>query len=391
MTTRISRIATAALLILLALSPALRAGEILVREYGFSLDLPEGWQPLDASDPAKLSFADETHGAVLQVTRFAHDPSLTAERMCRDIASRLKAQGDGEAFGFSGRDAYLADYTFKAGGRSQRGYVLAIRDPEGKGSGGPSDYVLIAFAPADGYEDAYDFIVSALDSFSPDAEGELLPGPLSQFLYAFPGGSPARRQITFMGRSLPIDLDANEIEAAQVVVEREARILASYGEEQDEAWVRFYRVVARDCYRRLDGISAGIAREIAARNIPKAETPLAILSWIQVFAYTRSQTLADFTSPLATAVAASGDCDSRVLLYVLVLRHIGVDAMLFVSSRYSHSVAGVDLDLPGAKMTVDGKKYLVAELTEKVDIGLIDRTMADASGWIPVRVGDPRR
>jgi acyl CoA:acetate/3-ketoacid CoA transferase alpha subunit len=67
-----------------------------------------------------------------------------------------------------------------------------------------------------------------------------------------------------------------------------------------------------------------------------------------------------------------------------LLEHLGVKTILMVSAVYSHSMVGVLVPGKGARYEYDGKEYLVAELTADVDIGMIDGTMADPKGWIPV-------
>ncbi|MCK4543845.1 MAG: hypothetical protein KAU17_16555, partial [Spirochaetales bacterium] len=59
-------------------------------------------------------------------------------------------------------------------------------------------------------------------------------------------------------------------------------------------------------------------------------------------------------------------------------------SVLMVSSVYEHSLAGVDVSGDGARFSFGGKEWLVAETTDDVEIGLIDRTMADPANWIGV-------
>jgi hypothetical protein len=100
----------------------LSAQAIAVKEYGYTLDLPVGWEPFDASDPAKLSFSDPVYGAMLQVTVFSHEKGLSAEKMEGDLRKEIKAKGEGVSFIFSGRDSFLSDVTFTSGGKDLRGY-----------------------------------------------------------------------------------------------------------------------------------------------------------------------------------------------------------------------------------------------------------------------------
>ena len=47
-------------------------------------------------------------------------------------------------------------------------------------------------------------------------------------------------------------------------------------------------------------------------------------------------------------------------------------------------MAALDIPGEGARIEFEGKSYLVAELTDQVGIGLINKTMADPTQWIPI-------
>jgi hypothetical protein len=286
---------------------------------------------------------------------------------------------------FSGRESFLSDVTFTSAGKNLRGYLLVIKGMDG-GAEPAEDCLLVCFAGVDGYEKALDSILSALDSFSPDGEGKLLPGPVSQFLSPFPDAQRENISLQFMGKTLRVAIGKGDRDASQVLVEREARLLAAYKAGQVEAWNRFYRMIYRDCYHRLDGIVSVVKDALAAGKVSQKDAPIPILSWIQGFKFERTGTLADFLSPLSVAASASGDCDSRAILYDAILDHLGYDAILLVSVKYAHALAGVALDRDGAAFTFNGKAYIVAEMTEPVDIGMIAKDMAEAKEWIPMRL-----
>ena len=357
--------------------------EYYIQDYAYFLDLPENWEILDASDPGKLSFTDESRSAVLQIISFSGDRFQSAGEIHGEIGARLNAEGEGAGFIFSGRDAYFSDISFHEDNYRVRGYFISI-------NGRDNDFALLTFSPVDKYDELQDFLLSALDSFSLEYDGRYRPGPVSQFYYPFPGSNPEPVEVAVNGENIRLPVDRKELEAAQVVVEREARILAAYSGNRVNAWQRYYRMIYKDNYHRLDSFSDLVFSVLKKEGLISrdAELPLELLSWIQGFTYFRTGTLADLLSPLSTAYTASGDCDSRALLYIILLHHLGTDSILLVSSQYSHSVAGVNISGLGARVRFEGRNYLIAEVTEQVDIGLIPRNMANASGWIPVRLGD---
>jgi len=368
-----------ALLLLWILLPSILFCQTLaVKDLGCRLDLPEGWQALDTGDPAKLSFSEPARGAVLQVTAFPADSAMSARAMSAEVMRQLAAKGTPVEYSCSGHAACFSDISFASRSNPYKGYLLVMKEPLA------GDFVLLGFAPADSFAGAGDSLLSAMDSFSIDGEAGSLPGPVSQSAHPYPDTVQAPVETGLSDSKIRWKTGASDAAAAQAIVEREARLLASYGAENDAAWARFYRMIYRDSFRRIDSLVSAVTAEAKHKGWAREEIPIRLLSWMQGFSYSRTGTKADFLSPVAVALKASGDCDSRGLLYVMLLRRFDFDAILLVSSRYKHAMAGVVLSRQGAKVSWEGKQYLVAELTDQVDIGLIDRDMADPAGWIPI-------
>lgn len=358
--------------------------DVQVEGYEYRLDIPEGWVLLDAEDLARVSFTDPTHSAVLQIIAYPGDRFFKASEMYETVKEQLKAEGEGANFLFNMKDSYIAEFTFNTGEIDVKGYFVFI-------NGTDYDYAVFCFTSVELYDSFLAFIFSAIDSFALNKEGLLYPGPISQFYYPFPGPDQKELKIPFQKGTLPLMIDENETDASWVVIEREAIVLASYQQNKLKAWERFYRMIYRDTYHRLDKLYSALEMEYQKQGQNKKEMIVNILKWIQDFTYTRIQGFSDILPPLAAAITHQGDCDSRALLYLILLHHMGADAVLFVSTQYSHSAVGVNYDIlkkPGANMEFEGKRYLYAELTAKVDIGMIAQDVADPAGWIPIRLGD---
>ena len=137
-------------------------------------------------------------------------------------------------------------------------------------------------------------------------------------------------------------------------------------------------MIYRDNYSRLDYPAALIKEKINTDEMPQK-----LLTWVQGFEYKRTAG-SDLISPISAAAYHVGDCDSRALLYIILLNHYGIDSALMVSSVYSHAMAAVDIEGPGARMLIDKKGYLVAETTADVALGQIASDMADPANWIVI-------
>jgi hypothetical protein len=380
---------------LLGTAPRVEAHQFRNAHLGYVVDVPAGWEIAEAATPELVSFTDPNGVAVFQVFSFPGDTFDGPEEIDTFIRQQLGASGDSAPFEFNGGDAILADLTFATGGAEGsrpdagpefRGYYAFV-DREDR------DYAVMSFAEVSNYEGYHDFLLTNVDSFAADEEGRFLPGPISQFYYAYPPPDPVPQRFDFEGSDVTLDLDAEETEATQVLIEREARILTAYGVERwgaggewVEAWKRFYRVIYRDNVDRLEGLAADLQEHFRNAEVPRSEIPSRLLDWLQEFEYARTGTLSDLQSPTSSLMTRTGDCDALALIYIILLHHMDFDAILMVSNQYAHALAAVDVEGAGARYEYEGTQYLVAELTVDVDLGMIHQEMADPAGWIPVQM-----
>ncbi len=341
-----------------------------------SVDLPEGWVTLQETE-SKYTFSDPGENCFLHIKRYPAATAARAYDLFVMVKEQLNAEGDGAPFRYCGADACLADLSFSAGDTSFRGYLLFFNLAE-------ADLVLMAIAPKELYESAQDYLLSVLDSFARIPDGLRLPGPVAQFLTGTEEAAESFR-LVFPGTEVAVDVKSGELETAQLLIEREARILVAYtnaGDLRFDAWRRYYRLIYRDNYSRLDPVYRAASAALRLEGQTPYNKVKILLEWIQGFSYNRTGTLSDLESPLSGALHGTGDCDSRALLYLILLAHSDVQGILMVSERYSHAIAGIDIPGPGARFSYEGRSLLVAELTDRVAPGLIAADRADPAGWI---------
>ncbi|MFO8065934.1 MAG: hypothetical protein ACQETQ_09180 [Spirochaetota bacterium] len=397
MRTLLTRPATVATLFTVAIlglvAPRLGAAQFVNDDFGYYVDIPESWEIMDASDMSHVAFSSPNGAAVMQILSFSPDRFEELEDIGEFVEQQFDSEGEADAFGFSGREAAFGELSFDTQNFTVRGYHVIVNGEAG-------DYIMQAFAIEDAFDEYEDELFSALDSVSLDDEGYLHPGPVSQYRYPFPAPNPQPEEIEIEGESINYTADPTEKEAGQQLIEREARILTQHADEaaaaegrwsgDDDAWVeawrRFYRMIYRDSYFRISSLARSLEQHFDEEDVPEEEIPSRLLDWFQGFEYSRTGSLSDLLAPVTCFLEETGDCDSLGLAYVIVLQHMGFDAILMVSSEYSHALAGVDVEGEGARFEFDDTEYLLAEFTEDVDMGMIPQSMADPGKWIPVRL-----
>jgi hypothetical protein len=363
------------LLIVFFLLSAVSAEQIALGPFGSFIDPPEGWG-LIGQEAEKLTFSFPGDSAYLQIKRFPGISGL--EALIAEAEGRIAATGEGTRFTYGSGEAYFGTVDFSSGDYDFSGYLFAYFTSD------LDPLVLLGFSDREQLGVYNDLILSAMDSYSPLQLTDRLPGPVAAFDRIFSGGRSTAVDLKIGGHQSRIRVDQGEVETASYVTEREARILGAAGSVV--AWQRFFRILYRDSVAGLEPLTRAL-HKLYSRNPSAAETrgiAEDLLAWLQDFTYRRSGTFSDFVDPIRALVTSSGDCDSLGLLYVILLHSFDIDAILLVSEKYGHAMGAVDVPGDGARYAHAGKGYVVAELTDQVDLGLIAADMADPAGWTPV-------
>jgi len=191
-------------------------------------------------------------------------------------------------------------------------------------------------------------------------------------------------------------------------VDREFEVLKRYTGSPlwQEAWKRFYRAIYRDSFDRLKDAAFILERNWAMEDFSKnpangaAETPLGsrsgearsfaqkALGWVQNFKYERDLMGSDFVNLVSAVQEGRGDCDSRAMLWAVILEQADIPAAIMVSREFGHAMGLADLEGAGARFPFkEGNqdyRWLVAETTAQVDIGMIGENVSEVTKWLGI-------
>ena len=368
--------------------------------WGFTLDLPEGYEYTGGDKKDRFSF-ENAEGAMFDIIVYYAAPGKAApyasvEALAQDVQRRLNNSGDVDSFEYRHKKACVLELSFPmpgAGGSSspmsgwalcmELGRDLPLTAPQTASSENAPRPMLLAMAygPAD-RDDLLALHFSALDSIAPEEGDKLASGPITE--YAYP--RETRIKAPIFGLGINASIYKEDAEAAQALVDREFQVLKRYANTPDwqEAWTRFYRAIYRDSFDRLADAAFQIERKL---NVPPRENrdfADQALQWVQSFTYERDLLGSDFVNLVTAATEGRGDCDSRAMLWAVILKHADIPSAIMVSRQYSHAMGLADLPGPGARFELEGQKLLVAETTAKVSIGLIGETVSDIANWLGI-------
>lgn len=372
--------------------------------WGFRMDLPEEYKYVSGDNRDRFSF--RTPGGanfelvVYPPARQAAYPS--AETLAADLKRRLNSSGETTVFEYRNKKAVLLrlDFSISAApsteNRAQNvrlsGWGLCM-ELESQAAGTP---LIAALAYGDaGKAELQNLSLSALDSLSPAEGDQRFPGPITEFTY------PRGNRVRVCPFGLQLEAFACEYDSlgAQALVDREFEVLQySAGKPYwKEAWTRFYRVIYRDSFSRLSGIAFALERHWAPGLYPlsapaagsgRDQAPPDIaekaLRWVQTFNYERDLLGSDFVNLVTAAIEGRGDCDSRAMLWAIIIEQANIPAAIMVSSDYGHAMGLIDTPGPGARFDWAGKRWLVAETTATVSLGRIAQNMSDPAHWLGI-------
>lgn len=381
------------LLALLIAGAELFASPFYSPTWGFRLDPPDDFRFSGGDGKNTFSFQGPD-GAAFDVA--AHGSRYSSVKaLAEDTRRRLKSGGEASYFTYRRKEAALLELRFAApDGRRMSGWCLCV-ELGGNSGAGKATLLAAAYGPEERRE-LQSLYLSLLDSIAPEEGDRLAPGPVTEF--SFPRKNKVKAAIPGTGAEAWIYRE--DAEAAQSLVDREFAVLRRYENSPlwKEAWTRFYRAVYRDSFERLEDAAFVLERfwnvpapgnaESAgnADGADNADAALAqkALSWVQSFKYERNLEGSDFVNLVSAAFEGRGDCDSRALLWALTLNQADIPAAIMVSREYGHAMGLADIAGMGARFETGGRKWLVAETTAPVTLGLIRKDISAVSGWLGI-------
>jgi len=346
--------------------------------WGFKLNLPEGYEYVDGDGRNRFSF-EGPGGALFDVVVYdGVYPSM--RELVDDVNRRLGNCGEVDYFRYKDKQAAIIELDFG----NYDGWSICVELGSNTQSSAPM-LLALAYGPANRSELGL-FHLSALDSIIPSDEEQYYPGPIME--YSYPRGE--RKQVPLFANGISAMIYENDAEAAQTLVEREFIILENYASSPywKEAWIRYYRVIYRDSYDRVAEAVSAVTRNWRTGAFNSADEQRAFaqraLTFVQGFSYERHTDGSDFVNLVTAITEGRGDCDSRAMLWAIFLSEADIRAAIMISPQYSHAMGLADISGSGARFDAYETRWLVAETTANIDIGLIAQDQSDPSAWFGI-------
>ncbi|GBU28856.1 hypothetical protein R84B8_02418 [Treponema sp. R8-4-B8] len=345
--------------------------------WGFFIDLPEGYEYVDGD--AKDRFSFKGPGGAMFDAAVYYGRYENLHDLMNDVNKSIGNKGDVDYYRYNNRQAAIMELKFG----DYHGWAIAVELDKNKGQ----QPMLLALAYGlSAVKELELFHISALDSICPSREERRYPGPVID--YSYPRGG--QKKVVIQPGNINVMVRENDAEAAQVFIEREFQLLQNYVNSQkwQNAWIRYYRSIYRDSYDRIANAASMIVRSwggpTSGGDAEKRAFAQRAFTLVQGYKYERNPRGSDFINLVTAITEGRGDCDSRAMICAILLSKADMRAAMMISRQYSHAMGLVDVNGTGARFESYGTKWLVAETTANVDIGLIAEEVSDPNYWLGV-------
>lgn len=154
-------------------------------------------------------------------------------------------------------------------------------------------------------------------------------------------------------------------------------------------WNCVFDSLSNDNSENIQALTALFKHRMETEGLDQRQVSELVISFVQNIKYrlpTEETAAFGLLPPTIVVADGSGDCDSKALLAVVILRQLGIDAVVLLGSSLGHAALGINVAAPGKKF---GKKYSFVEVTTPGwAIGTIPPGYDIAGAWkvIPVTV-----
>jgi len=151
---------------------------------------------------------------------------------------------------------------------------------------------------------------------------------------------------------------------------------------QQMMWQEVYSIFASFNYKRLSNIAWAFEYFRDNNILSIYDTTQLVLSFVQSIGYFVPKNNFGFYLPQKMLSLNKGDCDSKALLMVIILRKLGINAIIFHSIYYKHAMVGVEIRSLGKYKKFRNKKYYFAETTNLgFRVGQLAPKVGDIKKW----------
>ncbi len=402
------------ILLFAAFAGAAFAAQYKSAQYAYAVDLPSGWEASDESDATQVVFSNADNDAAVVVGVFDIEPSLSTSDLLQAVADRMRMKGTWQKTTFKGfTNAVVGSYQFDLNGSKLSADIVIF-------STDAYYYMIMGSSLRTTYKSNKAGIKAVFDSFTleskvvkalpPEEEEEEESTVASSKNTTSTTKDPSKEYSLKIGWG---DLETSFTFAKPdyyAAVKEGQAIIASgdpwgyYGVDTENDpnytntfWARYFQDMYDKNYVRVQAMVSWFKAQAREKGWSSFDLAVEVIKCVQAIPYERpyqvvtdqSQAAAvlDYFTPNEVAWYDKGDCDTKSMLLIMILRQLGYDLVLYFSESYQHAMAGINLNAKGTYKTSGGKKYYFVEVTYPGwNIGDLPAEFGDPGQWTMVAI-----
>lgn len=181
-----------------------------------------------------------------------------------------------------------------------------------------------------------------------------------------------------------LDISISELENldSRTITSTGGKKSAKNKTSHSDFWAVVYNIIVSNNKERLANLAYAFNWFQEKNELSDRETLEIIIDFIQQIPYEIPVNYYGLYSPAEVLYRNAGDCDSKTLFAVLILKQMGYDTALFYSNKYAHVMLGLNVPSTGEYIELDGRPYYFTEMTAPGwQIGDISPDCADLKYW----------
>ncbi len=117
-------------------------------------------------------------------------------------------------------------------------------------------------------------------------------------------------------------------------------------------------------------------------KLDSAQLAETMLAFVQSIPYELPNDAFGLKPPPLVLAQKQGDCDSKALLLWMMLREVGIDAVIITSKAHGHTMLGIAIPTNGSSFRHRDRKYFFAETTAKgAPLGFMPPDLTSPNDW----------
>ncbi|OHD18396.1 MAG: hypothetical protein A2086_05875 [Spirochaetes bacterium GWD1_27_9] len=392
-------------------------------EYYYSIEIPKYWAMIDDSKGYNVFFRNDKKECFAEVTVLDLKSAANNEEVFKSFVKRYKMKGSYKITTFCRYKAIRGNYDFNFNGMDLKMDMVSFKDNY-------FFYVIMSYGSTSVYKNKKQELTDIIQSFkiyydnnvvygndNEEGEAEAASADDSKEYDNAKNNKVTEDNTKKSGKSY--NLRCNWDKYKKVFSFMEDDYYKAMDEMQEIVypsiwsyfnidtnsdsdynftfWKKFYQEVFNKNYYRVNDVVEWFQKESKDKKMNAYDLVTNVMKFIQVIPYERPNKIVkdtskganilDFFTPNETAYYNKGDCDTKSLFMVIILKRLGFDAVMYYSYDYSHAMVGINLNASGSYKTFENKKYYFIESTYPGwSIGDLPPEMNNTKKWrlIPI-------